>query len=417
MAKIKDIIAREIKDSRGNPTVEVELEISPSAGGGSFVASCPSGASTGKNEAVELRDAEGPDRGRADGKGVSLAIKNVNEVIAPKLKGKNPENQKEIDELMIELDGTENKSKLGANAILPVSMAVCRAGASTKKVALYQHIAELAGFQIANFKFQIPKAMFNILNGGAHSDNDLQIQEFMVVPQQQSFSENLVICNKIFNNLKNLIEDEFGPAELGDEGGFAPKISKTEQAIFLLKNAIGQEDCKIALDCAASEFFGNNKYNLEGRELSRNELLEFYEDLVERFPVISIEDPFAEEDWNGFEDCVKQFGERVTVVGDDLTTTNIKKIKEAHSKNACNGVILKLNQVGTVTETITAVELAKSFKWKTIASHRSGETMDDFIADLAVGLSTDFIKSGSPAKEERMVKYKRLLEIEQELKK
>jgi len=422
MSKIKDIIAREIKDSRGNPTVEVELALSDSR---RVVDSCPSGASTGKNEALELRD--------KDGKGVSLAIKNVNEVIAPKLKGKNPENQKEIDEMMIELDGTENKSKLGANAILPVSMAVCRAGASAKKVSLYEHIWQIShqnNSMELSHKKKMPLAMFNILNGGAHSNNDLQIQEFMIIPQKESFAENLVICNRVFNNLKKLIEDKFGPVELGDEGGFAPNISKTEQALFLLKNAVEKEPAKIALDCAASEFFENGKYNLEGRELSRAELLEFYEDLVKRFPIISIEDPFAEEDWNGFQDMAKLLCDKQThglvggfgvvgviVVGDDLTTTNIKRIKEAHNKKACNGVILKLNQVGTVTETIEATKMAKSFEWKTIVSHRSGETMDDFIADLAVGLSTDFIKSGSPAKPERMVKYKRLLEIEQSLNK
>ena len=409
MGKIKSIIAREIKDSRGNPTVAVHVETDK----GSFVASVPSGASTGKNEALELRD--------ADGKGVSLAIKNVNEIIAPNLKGKDVLNQRDVDNFLIELDGTENKSRLGANAILGTSMAVCRAGAGAKKLSLHHHVFELSTGHsyppTRRSEIIMPLGMFNLLEGGKHANNELNIQEFMVVPQKNTFSENLVLCNKIFQNLEKLINENYGKSEMGDEGGFAPDISKTEQALFLLKNAMGDEDTKIALDCAASSFFKNGKYNLEGREFAKSELLEFYEDLAKRFPIISIEDPFAEEDWNGFELIVRQMGEKVFIVGDDLTTTNIKIIKEAHNKNACNGVILKLNQIGTVSETIEAYNLAKSFGWKTIVSHRSGETMDDFIADLSVGVGADFIKAGSPAKPERMVKYKRLLDIEDELNK
>jgi len=239
-----------------------------------------------------------------------------------------------------------------------------------------------------------------------------------VVPEKETFTENLVLCNKIFQNLQDILTKSYGPNVLmGDEGGFAPEISKTEQALFLLKNAIAGGDAKIAIDCAASEFYSNGKYNLDGRELSRSELFDFYADLADRFPIISIEDPFAEEDWNGFEFIARQLGQKVLIIGDDLTTTNIKRIKEARNKLACNGVILKLNQIGTVSETIEASKLAKSFGWKTIVSHRSGETMDDFIADLAVGTEADFIKSGSPAKPERMVKYKRLLDIENELQK
>lgn len=397
MAKIKSIIAREIKDSRGKPTVGVELE----AGKESFVASCPSGASTGENEAVAVE--------------VSKAIENVNGIIAPKLKGKDVLNQQDIDKFLIDLDGTDNKSKLGANAVLGVSMAVCRAGASAKKIPLYKHVAELSGIKIENLKFKIPLGMFNILEGGEHAKNDLDIQEFMVAPKKESFSENLATCNKVFNRLKELIEKNYGPIELGDEGGFAPPISKTEQALFLLKNAIGQEEAGIALDCAASEFYKNGKYSLDGRELTRAELLEIYSDLAQNFPIISIEDPFSEEDWNGFELIMRQIGKKVIIIGDDLTTTNMKRMKEAHNRNACNGVILKLNQIGTVSETMEASKMAKSLGWKTIVSHRSGETMDDFIADLAVGTGSDFIKSGSPAKPERMVKYNRLMEIEKEL--
>ncbi len=401
MSKIKEIIAREIKDSRGNPAVEVELETEK----GSFVAGVPSGASTGENEALELRD--------ADGKGVSEAIKNVNEIIAPKLKGKDVLNQKEIDVFLVKLDGTENKSKLGANAVLGVSMAVCRAGAGAKKVSLYKHIQELAETK----SLAVPLAMFNILEGGAHVhlEKHLDIQEFIIIPEKKTFAENLVLCNKVFQNLKKLIEDNYGPTEMGDEGGFAPQISKTEQALYLLKNAIGTDEIKIALDVAASQFFENGKYNLEDRELTRTELLEFFAGLAASFPIISIEDPCDETDWQGFESFTQKLGSKIIIVGDDLTTTNIKRIKEAHSKKACNGVILKLNQIGTVAETIEASNLAKSFGWKTIVSHRSGETMDDFIADLAVGLGADFLKAGSPAKPERMAKYQRLLQIEQEL--
>jgi enolase len=404
MSKIKNIIAREIKDSRGNPTVEVEIE----TGAGSFIASVPSGASTGENEALELRD--------ADGKGVQNAIKNINEIIALKLKGKDPSRQQEIDKLMIDLDGTENKSKLGANAILGVSMAVCKAGAEVKKIPLYKYIADLTD---TRYLQKMPLAMFNLLEGGVHTDKktNTAVQEFMVIPQKETFAENLVLCNKVFENLKQNIEKNFGEAKIGFEGGFASPFSKTEQALYALKSSIGDDDSKIALDVAASEFFKNGKYNLEDRELTRAELLEFYEDLIKRFPIISIEDPYEQSDWNGFESILQEMGDKILIVGDDLTTTNIIRIKEAHNKKACNGVILKLNQIGTVTETIEASNLSKSFGWKTIVSHRSGETMDDFIADLAVGTGADFIKSGSPAKPERMVKYSRLLEIEDELNK
>lgn len=404
-SKIKNIKAKEIQDSRKNPTISVELETDE----GIFFASVPSGASTGQNEALELRD--------ADGKGVFLAVKNVNEIIAPKLKGKDPSQQKEIDDLMIALDGTENKSKLGANAILAVSMAVCRAGAATKKMPLYQHLADLSGFKIQNSKFIIPLPMFNILEGGAHAKNDLDMQEFMVVPQKKSFAENLLLCNKIFQNLKKNIEKNYSSVNFGDEGGFAPEIARTEQALYLLKSAMGLGFAKIALDCAASQFYHDGKYKIEGRDMTKAELLEFYLNLIKNFPIISIEDPFAENDWQGFEDIVRQIGDKTIIVADDLTTTNVKSIKEAHNKSACNGVVIKPNQIGTISETIEAVKLAKSFGFKTIVSHRSGETMDSFIADLAVGLSADFIKSGSPAKEERMVKYNRLLEIEQKIKK
>ncbi|OGZ71314.1 MAG: phosphopyruvate hydratase [Candidatus Staskawiczbacteria bacterium RIFCSPLOWO2_01_FULL_33_9] len=412
MSKIKNITAKEIKDSRGNPTIEVELETDKK----SFVASVPSGASTGKNEALELRD--------KDGKGVFDAISNINKIIVPKLKNYNIEEQEKIDKFLIELDSTENKSKLGANAILAVSMAVCRAGAFAKKIPLYKYISILAD---NNDLLKIPLPSFNILEGGAHAQNDLDIQEFMVVPQKKTFAENLMAGSKVFQNLKELLVKNYGEKAtvIGDEGGFAPPISNTQQALYLLKSAIGDMGVKIAIDVAASQFYENpspdgsgqvKKYYLDGKEFTRSALLDFYKEIINSFPIISIEDPFEENDWKGFEEITKELP-NIAIIGDDLTTTNIKRIKEAHNKLACNGVILKLNQIGTVFETIEAGKLAKSFGWKTIVSHRSGETLDDFISDLAVGIGADFIKSGSPTKEERMVKYNRLLQIESELNK
>jgi len=403
MSKIKEIHAREIKDSRSKPTVEVELVTEK----GSFVASVPSGKSTGKNEALELRD--------ADGKGVSKAIENV-AIIAKELKGRDPREQKELDMLMLKLDGMENKSKLGANAILAVSLAVCRAGAAAEKIPLYEYIAKLAGYQMMSR--DLPYPMFNIINGGAHAENDLDIQEFMVVPHKKLFAENLALGSKIFAKLTEILKENYGEiSAMGDEGGYAPKIAKVEQALFMLKNSIGEDsDVKIALDCAASEFYDDGKYMLEGRKLSRNELVEFYKDLAQRFQIISIEDPFSEDDWEGFKELHAQLPDTV-IIGDDLTTTNIKKIKEAEQKKAINGVLIKLNQIGSLSETIDAITMTKSYGWKVAVSHRSGETMDDFIADLAAGTGADFLKSGSPSKEERMVKYRRLLAIEAELTK
>jgi len=405
MSKIKDIFAEEVKDSRGKPTVKATVETDK----GEFLACVPSGASTGVNEALELRD--------EDGKGVQTAIKNVNEIIALKLKGMDVVNQREIDRIMIELDGTENKSKLGANAILAVSMAVARAGAVAKKVPLYRHIAEIAGNKEKLFA---PLPMFNILNGGAHAKNDLDIQEFMIVPQKKTMQENLIVGNAVFLKLKEEIKNSFGEdhLELGDEGGFAPPISSAERALIFLRGAVeGHNDVKFALDCAASEFYKDGRYVLDGQEMTRSQLLEFYQNLTKQFPIISIEDPFSEDDWQGFEEITKEFGGKVTIVGDDLTTTNIKRIKEAHNKSAINAVLIKLNQIGSVSETIDAINMTKSFDWKVIVSHRSGETTDDFIADLAVGVGADMLKSGSPAKEERMAKYERVVEIEQEIKK
>ena len=407
MSKITEIIAREIKDSRGKPTVEVVLTTKD----GEFIASCPSGASTGINEALELRD--------DDKRGVSKAIANVNDIIASKLVGMDPSNQKEIDDLMLALDGTPNKSKLGANAILPVSMAVARAGAVAQKISLYQHLANIAGYNLEAKTYKLPLPSFNILNGGAHAKNELELQEFMVVPMKKTFQENLVLGSQVFNALTELLKaTPAGVPEMGDEGGYAPAIATAEQALLLIKSAIGgHEDVKIALDCAASEFYRDGKYEpQEGMQLSREQLVEFYADLVKRFPIISIEDGFSEEDWEGFK-AMKMALPETIIIGDDLTTTNVQKIKEAEAKKACNGIIIKVNQIGTVSETIDAVNLAKSYGWKIMVSHRSGETMDNFIADLAVGVGADFIKSGAYTKDVRIVKYDRLLAIEQELNK
>jgi enolase len=299
---------------------------------------------------------------------------------------------------------------------LGVSLAIARAGAGSKKVSLYKHLADLAGNKN---KLYIPLPMFNILNGGRHAKNGLDIQEFMIVPHKKTIAENLVVCSKIFNNLKSEIEKDFGVdhLQLGDEGGFAPPITSAEKALFLIKGAVaGEKDVDFALDSAASEFYENGKYKLEGNELTRSQMIEFYKNLASEFPIISFEDAFAETDWEGFKDFTAEMEGKI-VIGDDLTTTNVKIIKEAHSKKAINGVLIKLNQIGTVTETIEAINMTKSFDWKVAVSHRSGETMDNFIADLAVGTGADFLKAGSPAKPERMVKYQRLLEIENELNK
>lgn len=403
--KIKGVKPKEIFDSRGNPTVEVALETNK----GVFIASVASGASKGSNEALELRD--------EDGKGVRRAINNVKKVIAKSSKGKEIKSQRDLDEILLQLDGTEKKSKLGVNAILPVSIACCRALAAEQKLPLYKYIAQLAGVRLP---LKLPLPCFNFIEGGAHvrAQNSLAIQEFMIIPQKRYFRDNFKIASEIYGTLKNILIKNSNAKELqtGDEGGFAPAISKTEQALLLLSSAIEKHpDVKIGIDSAATHFYNGDKYIVDGQELTREGLLAFYKDIISRFPIIFIEDPFAENDWQGFKDIKKEMAGRIDILGDDLTTTNIKRIKEAHSKEACSGVIIKPNQIGTVSETIEAAGLAKSFGWKVLVSHRSGETMDNFIADLAVGIGADFIKSGAPLTKERIVKYNRLLEIESEL--
>jgi len=415
MPKIKNIKAREILDSRGNPTLEVELETEF----GKFLASVPSGASKGEHEAVELRDGGE----RYFGKGVKKAVKNVNEIISKKLEGFDVTKQKEIDEVLIELDGTENKSKLGANAICGVSLAVCKAGAKAKNLPLYQYVRELYNPQLTTYN--LPRPSFNIINGGVHAGNDLDFQEFMICPKGKSFSENLRIGAEIYHKLKEIIAKKYGKlaTNLGDEGGFAPPIKDPEIAIKLILEAVKilnyQNKISIILDVAASQFFDGKKYKTKIGNFSGEELTNFYLKLIKKYPIEGIEDPFAQDDfesWQYFSSYFQLPTSNFLIIGDDLTVTNPKRIKMAKEKGLCNAIIVKINQIGTVTEAIEAVKLAKSFGWKIMVSHRSGETTDDFISDFAVGISADFIKSGAPARGERVAKYNRLLKIEEESK-
>jgi enolase len=431
-SKIKNIKAREILDSRGNPTVEVDLTTNL----GVFQASVPSGVSKGKYEAVELRDGGE----RYHGMGVLKAINNVNKIIAPKLRGKDPTKQKEIDEFLIKLDGRENKSKLGANAILAVSMAVCRAGAAAKNLPLYCYIREIyigqTSVKLTGVRplSVLPTPSFNVINGGAHAGNELDFQEFMIVPafakasagkpQVKSFSKALQIVSEIYQELKNIIKEKYIDLAInvGDEGGFAPPVRVPEEAMNLIleaaKNLGYQEKIKIILDVAASQFYINGQYKTKFGVFTSEGLLRYYSDLIQKYPVLGLEDPFAEDNWEAWQKLISNSQFLISkplVIGDDLLATNPKRIKMAKEKKACNSMILKINQIGTVTETLEAAKLAKSFGWKIIVSHRSGETNDDFISDLAVGIGADFIKAGAPARGERVAKYNRLLKIEEEL--
>ncbi|MBD3252763.1 phosphopyruvate hydratase [Candidatus Pacearchaeota archaeon] len=404
--QIKSIKAREVLDSRGNPTVEVELAVEK----GIVRAIVPSGTSTGKYEAVELRDSNK----RYHGKGVLKAVKNVSK-IASKIVGRDCTKQRHIDEKILELDNTDNKHKLGANAILGVSMAVCRAGAVAKNIPLYEHIREISETK----KTKIPVPCFNVINGGAHAGNNLNFQEYMIVPNTGSFKEALRYSSEIYHHLKKIIKSRYGKnaVNVGDEGGFAPLIDSIEEPLILLQQAIEKagykSKIKIALDVAASEFFKNNKYELEGKKLNRDELIKIYKKLIENYDIISIEDPFDQNDWNSFSILTSSVD--CQVVGDDLLVTNPRRIQKAVREKACNCLLLKVNQIGTISEAIDAARLAKSNKWKIMVSHRSGETEDSFISDLAVGLNADFIKSGAPARGERTCKYNQLLRIEEEI--
>ncbi|XP_070561896.1 alpha-enolase-like [Ptychodera flava] len=416
---IESIHARRIFDSRGNPTVEVDLRTAK----GLFRAAVPSGASTGIYEALELRD---KDPKVFLGKGVSKAVANVNDIIAPALvkKGIHVQEQGDIDKFMLELDGTENKSKLGANAILGVSLAVCKAGAAEKGVPLYRHIADLAG----NPDVILPVPAFNVINGGSHAGNKLAMQEFMILPTgAANFTEAMRMGCEVYHNLKKVIKERYGldATAVGDEGGFAPNILDNKEALELLKVAIEAAGytgkIKIGMDVAASEFFKDGKYDLDFKNknsdpstyLSPDQLADLYKEMIAGYPIVSIEDAFDQDDWDAWTKL--QTAVSIQIVGDDLTVTNPKRIQTAIDKKACNCLLLKVNQIGSVTESIEACKLSQKNGWGVMVSHRSGETEDTFIADLVVGLCTGQIKTGAPCRSERLAKYNQILRIEEEL--
>jgi enolase len=411
MSIIKNIKAREILDSRGNPTVAVEVELEDGTRG---MAAVPSGASTGKHEAVELRDG---DKSRYNGKGVLRAAANVNGPIAGAIKGMSTLDQRKIDETLIKLDGTPNKAKLGANAILGASLAAAHAAANYRRIPLYQYLNSAP-------KYTLPVPMMNILNGGKHAENSTDLQEFMVMPAGvKSFSRAIQAGSEVYHALKKVLEGRRMNTNVGDEGGFAPSLPSNKDAVEAILAAIESagykpgRDCHIALDPASSEFYQNGKYVLarEGRTLTREEMVEFYVKWVAAYPIISIEDGMAEDDWEGWQLLHQKLGDKVQLVGDDLYVTNVRRIKKGIELKASNAVLIKLNQIGTLTETIEAIDMARGAGWTAIVSHRSGETEDTTIADLAAGLGTGQIKSGAPCRSERTAKYNRLLKIEEEL--
>lgn len=408
MSKIKNIYAREILDSRGNPTVEVELTLES---GIKAVASVPSGASTGKNEALELRD---NDKNRYHGKGVLKAINNVNNIIKPLLIGKDSLNQEEIDRSMLEKDGTENKEVLGANAILGVSLANLKTAAKYKGLELYEYLGK---------EYSMPRCMMNILNGGVHASNNLDFQEFMIVPNKEEYHENLRMGSEVFNTLKNVLKERNLLCGVGDEGGFAPQINDAKEALELIKEAITKsgyelgKDINIALDVAASEFYNEEEdiYLLEGVKYTKEELVSYYQSLVDKYHIISIEDGMAEEDYEGWKLLTSKLS-NIQLVGDDLFVTNKKLLQKGIDMHIANAILIKLNQIGTVTETLETIKLARDNNYKTIISHRSGETEDNYISDFAVGLNLGQIKTGSMSRGERLSKYNRLLRIEEQIK-
>tara|TARA_B100001142_G_scaffold3699_1_gene3823 strand:- start:954 stop:2228 length:1275 start_codon:yes stop_codon:yes gene_type:complete len=412
MSKIKNIHAREILDSRGNPTVEAEIILD----NGILSRACvPSGASTGEHEAVELRD---KDPKRYLGKGVEKAVKNVNNVIFPEIINYDIFNQKGIDQKMIEIDGTPNKAKLGANAILSVSIAALRAAAKTKKQYIYKHLSD-------SDTFTMPMPMMNVLNGGSHADNNVDIQEFMIVPVGAgSFKQALQMGAEIFHTLKHILKKDGLATSVGDEGGFAPNLKNNEEALIYLSSAISDagyqvgEEVKISLDVASSELYDNkkNKYRLdsEGGHLSSKELIEYYSDLCNKHPIISIEDGLDQNDWDGWISMNQALGKKIQLVGDDLTVTNPTKLQKAIKEKAINAILIKLNQIGTVTETLETISIAQENNMGVVISHRSGETEDVTIADLAVGTSAGQIKTGSLARTDRIAKYNQLLRIEEQ---
>ena len=409
MSRIKDVIGREILDSRGNPTVEVDVILESGIMGRAAV---PSGASTGVREALELRDKED----RYMGKGVLKAVSHVNNELRNLVIGMDALDQKKLDYAMIELDGTENKERFGANAILGVSMAAMRAAANYKGLPLYKYIGNGT---------TLPVPMMNIINGGAHADNKLDFQEFMIIPQRDTIKERVRVGAEVFHNLKKVLNEKGLATGVGDEGGFAPDLQSNAEGFELIIEAIkkagyvpGKDVC-LGIDVAASEFYEDGKYNLvgEGRTLTTEELVNFYEELCSKYPIISIEDPVDENDWEGFRLVTEKLGDKIQLVGDDLFVTNKKCLQLGIDKHAGNAILLKVNQIGTITETLETIELARNNGYKTVISHRSGETEDTTIADLAVGLNLGQIKTGSLSRTDRICKYNQLMRIEEELEK
>lgn len=413
-ATIKKIHAREVLDSRGNPTVEVEVFTEKHMAR----AIVPSGASTGIHEAVELRDG---DKKRYDGKGVLKAVENVNKVLAKEFLEADVRNQKGIDQRMIEMDGTPNKGKLGANAILGLSLAVSRVAAMEEGVPYYQYLGNLGNAGKAHL---LPTPMMNVLNGGQHAIKSTDIQEFMIMPiGAPSFREALRYGAETFHALKKIVKERGYSTTVGDEGGFAPSLKKNEDALAIIVEAIEKagykpgKDIALAMDSAASEFFADGKYNLasEGRRLTGEEMVDFYEELVNKYPIISIEDPLHQDDWDGYRLMTERLGDRIQIVGDDLLVTNTERLKKAIKGKNCNSILIKLNQIGTLTETIEAIQMAHDAGFTAVVSHRSGETEDTSIADLVVGLGTGQIKTGSLCRTDRIAKYNQLLRIEEEI--
>lgn len=412
--KIKQITAREILDSRGNPTIEAKVIL---VNGSVGVAKVPSGASTGVHEALELRDGGK----RYGGKGVLKAVNNVVKTIAPALKGMEVDDIQKLDETMIELDGKEDKSKLGANAILSVSLAAARAGANSARVPLYKWIRK--SFRLKEKDYRLPVPMMNILNGGRHADNGLTIQEFMIIPRHKLFRERVRMGSQIFHSLAQILSVKGYTTSVGDEGGFAPELSNNERALQLLQEAVKQSGFEpgnhvyFGLDVAASEFFQRGAYYFVSKKQSSTaeKMLSTYKEWAKKYHLLSIEDGFAEDDWDNWHKLTKELGSKVALVGDDLFVTNVDRIERGIKENVANAVLVKPNQIGTLTETIAAITLAKKNNYQTIISHRSGETADTFIADLAVAVNSDYIKTGSLSRSERIEKYNRLMEIEVEL--
>ncbi|WP_415887446.1 phosphopyruvate hydratase [Neptuniibacter sp. QD37_6] len=415
MSKIKQIIGREVLDSRGNPTVEADVILES----GVFASACaPSGASTGSREALELRDG---DKQRYQGKGVLKAVAHVNRSINQALRGLDCLDQQQLDQCLIKLDGTENKANLGANATLAVSLAAAKAAAIEKQIPLYAHIADING---TPGEYLMPVPMMNILNGGEHADNNVDIQEFMVQPLNfSSFSEALRCGTEVFHSLKTVLQQQGLNTAVGDEGGFAPNLGSNEQALIIIQKAVEQAgyelgtDISLALDCAASEFYQDNLYQLSGenKQFSASEFGNYLAELASKYPIRSIEDGMDESDWHGWSELTQKLGDKIQLVGDDLFVTNSKILQQGIEQNIANSILIKFNQIGTLSETLDAIRLAKAAGYSVVISHRSGETEDTTIADLAVGTAADQIKTGSLCRSDRVAKYNRLLRIEAEL--